>query len=95
MEIPLDLTRHCIETESKKIHNRLIQSYFKSENEKESLELAIDAIKLFLEQVDFSKLRFDYPDLAGSTIDASLIIKSTQSIVIQLDNRRIPITLVS
>ena len=55
MEIKLDLTEHCIETESKLIYNRLIRRYFKSINNREDLELAIETLKSFLEQVDFSE----------------------------------------
>ena len=95
MEIKLDLTEHCIETESKLIYNRLIRRYFKSINNREDLELAIETLKSFLEQVDFSELRHTYPELAGSEIDASLIISFPQSIVIQLVDRQVRCSLVN
>ena len=89
MEIKLDLSKHCIETESKIVYNRLTRCYFKSGSNKEDLELAIESIKSFLEQVDFAKLRHTYPELAGSQISASLITSNPQTILIQLADQQI------
>ncbi|MCD4718843.1 MAG: hypothetical protein K8S13_03160 [Desulfobacula sp.] len=60
MEIILDLSRHCIETASKKKYERLIRQYFKTtDTQKENfiLEDQISALKYFLEKADFSELR--------------------------------------
>ena len=58
MEIILDLTRHCIETASKKKYERLIRQYFKTDKkEKSTIENQIRALKYFLENADFSELR--------------------------------------
>lgn len=58
MEIILDLTRHCIETASKKKYERLIRQYFKTDKkEKINIENQICALKYFLEKADFSELR--------------------------------------
>lgn len=60
MEIILDLTRHCIETASKKKYEHLIRQYFKTtaiQKEKFILENQISALKYFLEKADFPELR--------------------------------------
>ena len=58
MEIILDLTRHCIETASKKKYERLIRQYFKTnKKEKINIENQISALKYFLEKADFTELR--------------------------------------
>jgi len=60
MEIILDLTRHCIETASKKEYERLIRQYFKTtatQKEKIIIEKQINALKYFLEKADFPELR--------------------------------------
>ncbi len=60
MEIILDLSRNCIETASKKEHERLIKCYFRSSDadEKEKLiEPRITALKYFLEKADFLDFR--------------------------------------
>lgn len=60
MKIRLDLSRHCIETASKKKYEQMIIQYFKTpggDGEKSATEHHISALKYFLEKADFSKLR--------------------------------------
>ncbi len=92
MEIVLSLKRHCIETEAKKEYERLIQGYFKNSNQDKSIiEARIEALKFFLEEVDFSRLRSLYPELSG-TIELSLKLKISedfQDLKIVVNDRRI------
>ncbi|SDU20251.1 hypothetical protein [Desulfobacula phenolica] len=60
MEIPLNLTHHCIETASKREYERMVRQCFKisdDDNERMPLENKISALIYFLENTDFSDLR--------------------------------------
>jgi len=87
--IPLDLSRHCLETEIKRIHNRAVSAYFNSINGKESIEQTIELTRYALESIDFGKMRAQYPPLAGNTdLPAALAIDS-DIVTILLDGRPI------
>ena len=66
MEIQLDLSGHCIETELKRQYNRLIAEYFKAGPEEKALvEPKIAMLRLALETLDFTRLRAGQPILCG------------------------------
>jgi len=66
MEITLDLHRHCIKTAVKQKYNRLIADYFKSSVEnQEIMESEIALLKTALENLDFGRLRSEFPALRG------------------------------
>jgi hypothetical protein len=64
-EIQLDLRRHCVETEIKKLYNLALGAYFRPGADKQSLEARIGLLALALEGLDFPALRGRYPDLCG------------------------------
>ncbi len=69
MKIFLPLKKHCIETGAKKEYGRLLNIYFSntcSENENAVIEEKIEALKFFLENADFSRIRGDYSELCGT-----------------------------
>jgi hypothetical protein len=77
MEIPLDLSRHCIETASKKKYEGLIRQYFKpspSNNEKITIEQQISALTYFLTNADFSDLRNRFNNSGSIEKTATLFI---------------------
>ncbi|WP_299983053.1 hypothetical protein [Desulfobacula sp.] len=60
MEIILNLTRHCIETASKRKYEHLIRQWFKladTDKKRIPIEQQITALKYFLEKAEFSDLR--------------------------------------
>ncbi len=66
MKIPLNLSRHCIETESKRIYEESIKQYFKAPDSKRpELEEKIEGLRSFLEYTDFNHLRSRHQALAG------------------------------
>jgi hypothetical protein len=65
MQIPLDLSKHCIETELKKKYNQSISQYFKKKPPDRNLELQIRNLETALKSLDFGYLRKEYPALAG------------------------------
>lgn len=69
MEIKLELTKHCIQTEAKKKYERLMSKYFKqatSDRNLSILEEQIEGLKYFLEHADFGYLRATYSFLNGN-----------------------------
>ena len=66
VKIRLDLSRHCIETEIKRLYNKSVSLYFKGRNSQQALEIRIDLLKNALERLDFAFLRSRHPILAGS-----------------------------
>jgi len=66
MKILLDLSKHCIETESKRIYEESLMQYFKAPDSKRpELEEKIEGLRNFLEYSDFRQLRSSHPALAG------------------------------
>jgi len=66
-EIQLDLRRHCVETEIKKLYNLALGAYFKPGADKPGLEARIGLLTLALEGFDFQALRGRYPGLCGGS----------------------------
>ena len=65
MRIDLDLTKHCVETEIKRIYHRALASYFKAGADETYLEQIIALTQQALNRLDFGFLRSQYPPLAG------------------------------
>jgi len=88
--IRLDLRRHCIETEAKKLYNRKVGQYFKAEQGRGLLEAEIDLLKVALETFDFGRLRSAHPMLAGKS-DCSVAIKLAKpnNLVIIIEDKQI------
>ena len=88
--IKLDLSAHCIETETKKIYNRLISKYFKEKDGRKEIEKKIEILKYVLEKFDFQKLRSTYPELAGGKNSHVLIFcDEKKQPVIQINGKRV------
>jgi len=67
MKILLDLSKHCIETESKRIYEESLTEYFKAPDSKRpELEEIIEGLRSFLEYSDFKHLRSSHSVLAGT-----------------------------
>lgn len=90
MEVQLDLSTHCIETEIKRRYNLEISAYFKAGSEEQQrLEPMIDMLRLALEIFDFAKLRTRYPALAGGTDHNIRISVKNKRVLIAIDNTTI------
>lgn len=73
MQIKLNLKKHCIETELKKLYNQSISEYFKNKSADKHLENQIESLKTALESLDFSRLRKEFPILAGHHDDEVIL----------------------
>jgi hypothetical protein len=67
VEIRLDLSKHCVETEIRRRYNRALSDYFKSGADRQALEAKIELLQHALENLDFYFLRSRYPALAGGS----------------------------
>ena len=73
-QIELDVSRHCIASEVKRLHNRRISDYFKGRGDKGVLETEILLLARALEELDLPALRGRHPRLAGG--DAVAVVLS-------------------
>lgn len=73
LKIRLDLSRHCIEAEIKRLYNRTVSRYFKDRPGGQEIEIQIDVLKQALEQLDFPDLRSRHPILAG-TVESDIFL---------------------
>ncbi len=88
MDIRLDLSRHCIETEIKKQYDKAISAYFKAGmEEKCRLEMTIELIRRALETLNFSHLRTQYPPLAGGTDRNVILSCENEDLTITIDGQ--------
>ncbi len=67
IEKVLNLKRHCIESEIKRIYEKLILSFFRTKEfkEKTDIEKQIAFFERLLKDLDFGYLRSSYPPLSG------------------------------
>ena len=75
MELLLDLTSHCIETEIKREHERAVLSCFKPGADTAAVEKTLTLLQDALTRFDFQRLRSRYPALSGHT-DARVVLYS-------------------
>ena len=90
MDIRLDLSRHCIETEIKKQYNKAVSAYFKAGiDEKRRLEPKLEIIHRALETLDFAHLRTQYPPLAGGTDRKVILSWEKEDLMITIDGKKL------
>ena len=87
----LDLSKHCIQTEIKRLYNRSVSRYFKLERDDPQLAGDIELLKTGLETLDFRRLRSDYRELAGGRDDrvVELAAEDDGRVVVRIDGRDI------
>jgi hypothetical protein len=90
MDIQLNLSRHCIETEVKKQYNKAVSAYFKADaKEKQRLESTIEVMRRALETLNFSHLRTRYPPLAGGTDRHIVLSCQNENLTIAIDGKKL------
>lgn len=77
-EIHLDLRRHCVETEIRKLYNLALGAYFKPGADKPELEARIGLLKLALVGFDFPGLRGRHPDLCGGSTQPVVLFQEPE-----------------
>jgi hypothetical protein len=90
MDIPLNLSRHCIETEIKRQYNNAVSAYFKAgAKEKRHLESTIEVMRRALETLNFNHLRSQYPPLAGGTDRNVVLSCESEGLTITIDGKKL------
>ncbi len=90
MIIKLNLKKHCVETELKRLYNRNLSQYLKPGCNQKQIEKIIDVIKTVLENSNISNLRSKYSELSGnSEADIVLSIDRQDQIVILINGLEI------
>jgi len=64
--IKLDLHKHCIETEIKRLHNRCISMLLGGDADPVETEKKLTLLRNALDRLDFPRLRAAIPELAGN-----------------------------
>jgi hypothetical protein len=91
--LTLDLSRHCIQTATRRCYEQRMAQYFRSEASRDSLAQEIDLLQRALETLDFGALRSRWPALAGGG-SVSIILKAVgERIGIELDGVTITVPL--
>lgn len=89
--LPLDLSRHCIETEIRRRHARRIRDDFKQPEKRQRLERDLDLLQEALETFDLAALRARHPALAGQTDHRVALDRDPQdSLRIVIDGQPLP-----
>ena len=90
MEIPLTIEKHCIETASKRLYEKLMGRYFKkdiSDKERAEVENRVEALLFFLAHADFGVLRHQYPELNGSVKNQVILNIDLQGAKVHIRSR--------
>jgi hypothetical protein len=72
--VSLHIKNHCIETEARNEYNRLMDTYFSTDDIEGALDEKIELLRDFLENSDFPKLRSSDERLAGA-FESEVVIK--------------------
>jgi len=89
MKIKLNLSQHCIETETQRLYNQSVLKYFKADD-KDRIEKQIEILQHALQTLDFGKLRSTYPELTGHRDDhVELTINDNNQIIILINGKNI------
>jgi hypothetical protein len=81
IDVRLDLSAHCIETEIRRQYTVRINRYFKTGTSagKTQLEAEISLLLDALEHFDFKQLRSGHPCLAGGSCDNIRLIRDAEN----------------
>ncbi len=85
MDIKLNLTKHCIETEIKKLHNWTVSQYFKSNQGRAEIEERIELLQKALQELNWGELRSRYVELAGHNDDSVILSKKNNTLIISIN----------
>ncbi len=85
----LDLSKHCIQTEIKRLYNRSVSRYFKLKREDPQLAADIEMLKTALDRLNFPRLRSDYVELSGGRDDSMVELAADDDgkVVVRIDGR--------
>lgn len=78
IRITLNLSKHCVETELKRLFNQTLSGYFRKSEDRPELERKLELLQNALADFDFPDLRTAHKELTGgSTASIELVDKGT------------------
>lgn len=87
MKKQLDLGKHCVETEIRKLYNRKLSECLKKKDINRNDEEEIEALRCALECFDFSALRTCFSELAGGSRNSVFLVKAADgSVMIEIND---------
>jgi len=86
--IDLDLSRHCIQTASRRCYEKALSECLRSKGESGNLESRVDLLQQALETLDFSLLRSRWPELAGGCTASVGLSREKGRIFVHIGTRR-------
>jgi hypothetical protein len=89
IEIPLDLSRHCVETEVRRLYNRALSEYFRAGQDKSRIEQTIELTQHALQTFDFGRLRTTHAPLAGHSNAKVSLVRDGEVHAIRIDGQAI------
>jgi hypothetical protein len=87
IQLRLDLSRHCVQTEIKRQYSRALSLYFKSGQDRQHLEALIELTPIALTCFDFGYLRQTWPPLAGQSTHDVVLEGGPDTLTILVDGR--------
>ncbi len=84
--VNIHINSHCIETEARNEYNRLMDTYFSTDDLEGELDDKIELLREFLENSDFPKLRASDMRLSGGQ-KSDVVIKRNDNGAIILEIR--------
>lgn len=88
IHIPLDLSKHCVQTETRRIYNQLVSACLKTPAPDALAEKKLGLLQQALETWAFPSLRATYPELAGGReADVALETDSAGRLLISINGR--------
>ena len=91
VQIPLDLSAHCIQAEIKRLYKRQLTVCLKSSKNDSLAENKLELLRHALETGDFPTLRAEHRALAGGhNNEAFLLADDNGRLFIMLNDRTIP-----
>ena len=89
MEIILDLSKHCIETEIRRVYHQALSRLLKNRQDTTGAEDILTLTMEALETFNFGMLRSQYPALCGHTIAQVVLTRIKEKPHLYLDDQRI------
>ncbi|MBU2488132.1 MAG: hypothetical protein KKA60_01950 [Proteobacteria bacterium] len=94
MRIGLDLSRHCVETEARRLYEKALRQALAPDGLEAWLEARVEALADFLEHADHRALRASDPVLSGAAGGkAVLVVHGPGSFSLEMGDRTLAVPL--
>jgi hypothetical protein len=88
--IDLDVSRHCIQTATRRRYEKILARCLRSKTPDRALERQVDLLQQALETLDFSLMRSRWPELAGGRKADVGLSRAEGRLLVHIDANRFP-----